>query len=250
MKGLFLFESQMLIICRIKLVAVLLLLFVISGAIFLMSTNDLVSIFLAIELQSYGLYILSTVYRNSELSTTGGLIYFLLGGTAEWYNKLQLICLELSNSGDALKLKVSNYIWKVICGWTNHSCMVTTLKMKETKIGNRGSKSINTNFIVKELRVDGSCIILPMLRCTLMGFERNYQIRTLSNQINLCAASEHLKIFLTSKAQLVNPSILIEKQNIARPVNPWALTGFIDGEGSFIMGISKNKNKVGWQVKL
>uniref|UniRef100_UPI0030E4A717 NADH dehydrogenase subunit 2 n=1 Tax=Ophiocordyceps sobolifera TaxID=94213 RepID=UPI0030E4A717 len=94
----------------------LLLLFVISGAIFLMSTNDLVSIFLAIELQSYGLYILSTVYRNSELSTTGGLIYFLLGGTAEWYNKLQLICLELSNSGDALKFKVSNYIWKVISG--------------------------------------------------------------------------------------------------------------------------------------
>jgi len=58
----------------------LILLFVISGAVFLMSTNDLVSIFLSIELQSYGLYILSTIYRNSELSTTGGLIYFLLGG--------------------------------------------------------------------------------------------------------------------------------------------------------------------------
>lgn len=85
MKGLFLFESQMLIICRIKLVAVLLLLFVISGAIFLMSTNDLVSIFLAIELQSYGLYILSAVYRNSELSTTGGLIYFLLGGLSSCF---------------------------------------------------------------------------------------------------------------------------------------------------------------------
>lgn len=85
MKGLFLFESQMFIICRIKLVAVLLLLFVISGAIFLMSTNDLVSIFLAIELQSYGLYILSTVYRNSELSTTGGLIYFLLGGLSSCF---------------------------------------------------------------------------------------------------------------------------------------------------------------------
>ena len=58
----------------------LILLFIITGAIFLMSTNDLVSIFLAIELQSYGLYILSTIYRNSELSTTGGLMYFLLGG--------------------------------------------------------------------------------------------------------------------------------------------------------------------------
>ena len=46
----------------------LILLFIITGAIFLMSTNDLVSIFLSIELQSYGLYILSTIYRNSELS--------------------------------------------------------------------------------------------------------------------------------------------------------------------------------------
>jgi NADH-ubiquinone oxidoreductase chain 2 len=54
----------------------LILLFVISGAVFLMSTNDLVSIFLSIELQSYGLYLLSTIYRNSELSTTGGLIIF------------------------------------------------------------------------------------------------------------------------------------------------------------------------------
>jgi NADH-ubiquinone oxidoreductase chain 2 len=63
----------------------LILLFIISGAVFLMSTNDLISIFLAIELQSYGLYILSTIYRNSELSTSGGLIYFLLGGLSSCF---------------------------------------------------------------------------------------------------------------------------------------------------------------------
>nr|YP_009255480.1 NADH dehydrogenase subunit 2 [Nectria cinnabarina]AND76627.1 NADH dehydrogenase subunit 2 [Nectria cinnabarina] len=63
----------------------LILLFIITGAILLMSTNDLVSIFLSIELQSYGLYILSTIYRNSELSTTGGLIYFLLGGLSSCF---------------------------------------------------------------------------------------------------------------------------------------------------------------------
>lgn len=63
----------------------LILLFIILGAIFLMSTNDLVSIFLSIELQSYGLYILSTIYRNSELSTSGGLIYFLLGGLSSCF---------------------------------------------------------------------------------------------------------------------------------------------------------------------
>jgi NADH-ubiquinone oxidoreductase chain 2 len=63
----------------------LILLFIINGAIFLISSNDLVSIFLSIELQSYGLYILSTIYRNSELSTIGGLIYFLLGGLSSCF---------------------------------------------------------------------------------------------------------------------------------------------------------------------
>jgi len=63
----------------------LIILFVISGAVFLVSTSDLVSIFLSIELQSYGLYILSTLYRNSELATSGGLTYFLLGGLSSCF---------------------------------------------------------------------------------------------------------------------------------------------------------------------
>jgi len=58
----------------------LIILFIVSGAIFLMCSNDLITIFLSIELQSYGLYIISTIYRNSELSTNAGLTYFLLGG--------------------------------------------------------------------------------------------------------------------------------------------------------------------------
>ena len=76
----------------------LIILFVISGAIFLMSTNDLVSIFLSIELQSYGLYLLSTIYRNSELSTIGGLTYFLLGGLSSCFILLGTALLY-SNSG-------------------------------------------------------------------------------------------------------------------------------------------------------
>lgn len=63
----------------------LILLFIITGAIFLVSTSDLVSIFLSIELQSYGLYLLSTLYRNSELATRGGLTYFLLGGLSSCF---------------------------------------------------------------------------------------------------------------------------------------------------------------------
>lgn len=63
----------------------LILLFVISGALFLVSTSDIVSIFLSIELQSYGLYLVSTLYRNSELSTSAGLTYFLLGGLSSCF---------------------------------------------------------------------------------------------------------------------------------------------------------------------
>jgi len=63
----------------------LILLFIVSGAVFLASTGDLVSIFISIELQSYGLYLLSTLYRNSEQATSGGLTYFLLGGLSSCF---------------------------------------------------------------------------------------------------------------------------------------------------------------------
>ena len=63
----------------------LIILFIITGAIFLVSTSDIVSIFLSIELQSYGLYLLSTLYRNFELSTSAGLTYFLLGGLSSCF---------------------------------------------------------------------------------------------------------------------------------------------------------------------
>ena len=76
----------------------LIILFIISGAVFLTSTYDLVSTFLSIELQSYGLYLLSTIYRNSELAVTGGLMYFLLGGLSSCFILLG-ISLLYSNSG-------------------------------------------------------------------------------------------------------------------------------------------------------
>jgi NADH-ubiquinone oxidoreductase chain 2 len=58
----------------------LIILFIISGGTFLMSSSDLITIFLSIELQSYGLYLICSIYRNSELATNAGLTYFLLGG--------------------------------------------------------------------------------------------------------------------------------------------------------------------------
>jgi NADH-ubiquinone oxidoreductase chain 2 len=58
----------------------LILLFCIIGVIFLLLSSDLISVFLSIELQSYSLYLISSIYRNSEASVTAGLTYFLLGG--------------------------------------------------------------------------------------------------------------------------------------------------------------------------
>ena len=76
----------------------LIILFIVTGAVFLVSTSDLVSIFLSIELQSYGLYLLSTLYRNSELATSGGLTYFLLGGLSSCFILLGTALLY-ANSG-------------------------------------------------------------------------------------------------------------------------------------------------------
>lgn len=201
----------------------LIILFIIIGSIFLISTSDLVSIFLSIELQSYGLYLLSTIYRDSEPATSGGLMYFLLGGLSScfillgtsllyansgttnldslyiitsisninednlssllyWYKSYYLhvgllfmsvgflfkvsaapfhfwsperwsgksspkilassIRGKLPNSGETLELKIPSHNRKVIGGWTNYSCTVTSLKTSEKIGGNRGSKSV------------------------------------------------------------------------------------------------------------
>ena len=63
----------------------LMLLFIVIGSLLLISSSDFVSIFLSIELQSYGLYLLCTMYRNSESATSAGLTYFLLGGLASCF---------------------------------------------------------------------------------------------------------------------------------------------------------------------
>lgn len=58
----------------------LMILFTTCGATFLVSSADLVSVYLSIELQSFAVYILATLYRDSESATSAGLKYFLLGG--------------------------------------------------------------------------------------------------------------------------------------------------------------------------
>jgi NADH-ubiquinone oxidoreductase chain 2 len=63
----------------------LILMFCILGTIFLISSTDVISIFLSIELQSYSLYLISAIYRNSENSVSASLMYFLLGSLSSCF---------------------------------------------------------------------------------------------------------------------------------------------------------------------
>lgn len=104
----------------------------------------------------------------------------------------------------------------------------------------RGSKSVlGENNTVKEQRVYDSCIgsLLnsPMLRYTLKGFERNYQVRIPSNHLN------SLRPYSTASSNYQIGGYLLK---------PFFVTGFTDAEGSFIVRIRKNpKAKAGWSVE-
>jgi hypothetical protein len=83
---------------------------------------------------------------------------------------------------------------------------------------------------VKEQRVDGgyigACsgnIKSPMLRCTLMGFERSYQTRIPSNQIN---SIKNIRSFNSTRV-VRNDKLSVQNiQSFA--LHPWYLTGFVD----------------------
>jgi hypothetical protein len=154
---------------------------------------------------------------------------------------------KLSNSGELLKLKVPSHVRKCVGGWSNYSDMVTTLKMRENKMDNRGSKSaILNDIVVKEQRVDGSLFIksyLMNLRCILRGSERNRDIKlgfnmqqSWNSYIKTPSKQFDLKRFSTCSSTVVNPGV-------------WS--GLIDGEGSFSIIISKSKVRtLGWRAEL
>ena len=76
----------------------LIVLFTVSGATLLISSGDLGSLYLCIELQSFSLYIISSLHRNSESATGSALTYFLLGGLSSCFILLG-IALIYANSG-------------------------------------------------------------------------------------------------------------------------------------------------------
>jgi len=116
--------------------------------------------------------------------------------------------------------------------------MVISHKMNENEMGYRGSKSeiqnpIPNGIFVKEQRVDGSWFIANKainLRCTLMGFERSYQINNPSKQFKFYFSTLH------------------SFQNVQ--LNPYWITGFTDAEGTFSIVIDKViKRKLGWRIQ-
>lgn len=60
----------------------ILVLFSVIGASVLISSYNLISMYMGIELQSFAAYILCALYRNSQSATSAGLKYFLLGSLA------------------------------------------------------------------------------------------------------------------------------------------------------------------------
>jgi hypothetical protein len=110
--------------------------------------------------------------------------------------------------------------------------------MSENEMGYRGSKSILKN-IVKEQRVDGNwflCKTARSLRCTLMGFERSYQIKILSKQL---ITQQNFSSLASAQVQNFN-------------LNPWFVTGFSDAESSFSISIyldKRSKKRKIWIVK-
>lgn len=63
----------------------LIILFTTLGMSSLITSSDLIIMFLAIETQSFALYILATMNRNSESAVAAGLKYFLLGGLSSCF---------------------------------------------------------------------------------------------------------------------------------------------------------------------
>lgn len=164
---------------------------------------------------------------------------------------------RLSNSGEALKLIIPSLTLKNLSGWSNYSCKVTIYKIYESIMGDRGSKpkrislkefrfkplNAMKNLFVKEQRVDGSwCDIYSYLRYTLLGFERNHLTRIPSNHINL---SRYFSV--DTKPTFFKPGL--SKNSELNLLNPWFITGFTDGEGTFGLYINNNNSsKSGYKI--
>ena len=156
---------------------------------------------------------------------------------------------KLSNSGEALKFMIPNYIWKNISGWINHSCKVISHKMIEREMGDRGSKSNLIIKFVKEQRVDGSWYKIVanfIFKVYSNGFWKKLSsqnpILANNNYINRNSLSLNLQSRLVKNSRFLNKKLnysTLSKNNTT--LGNW-IAGFVDAEGCFRISIIKNKN--------
>ena len=189
-------------------------------------------------------YLLINFWYTRIQANKAAILALTMNRVGALWSRISQLCQKLSNSGEILKLMIPNYSRKAISGWSNDPCKVISHKIDEKKMGYRGSKSKSNQVVqgdfVKEQRVDGSWSNnnamtkkLLLLRCTLMGVERHYQVNILSNQFKLNKR---------------NFSSLVKNSKL----NPWFVTGFCDAEASFSVTIyidKRIKGKLNWAVK-
>ena len=127
--------------------------------------------------------------------------------------------------------------------------MVISQKIFERKMGNRIAKS--ERFFVKVQRIYVSwceiMVLISHLRCILMGLERDYRVKVLSNQMKFYRPySTYSSCFPQPKIKLISRSF----STLKSPLDPNFITGFVDAEGSLVISIQKEpKNKTGWTIK-
>ena len=193
---------------------------------------------------------LKLLLKEYVAPTQANFILFFLGPVLWGRIPLFIIWDKLSNYGDTLKLLVPSSIWKYVCGWINNLCTVISQKIFERKMGNRVAKS--EWFSVKVQRFyDSWCKIMVLfshLRYILMGLERDYRVKVLSNLIKFFRPySTYSSCFPQPKIKLRSRSFSTLKSPL---LDPNFVTGFIDAEGSWVISIQKEpKNKTGWTIK-
>src|ERR1700712_1367639 len=125
----------------------LIILFCIIGAIFLMLSFDIISIFLSIELQSYALYLICSIYRNSESSISAGLTYFLLGGLSSCLILLGISLLYMNSGNTSLE---NIYIINNISDIYTYD-LIYNYTLLETINNIQALTSINTQYIYLQI---------------------------------------------------------------------------------------------------
>ena len=97
-----------------------LMLMVLLGSIILVTSENLILVYLALELQTFSLFILISGNRASIKSNEGGLKYFILGAISSGFYLISISLIYYITNGlsinhlNSLSNESYNYIWKYI----------------------------------------------------------------------------------------------------------------------------------------